>query len=507
MKKYLSKLFSIIPFLMITGQACTDLEEELFSDVTTDNFYKTEEDFISALGTAYTNLYGTPGDYFVLQEVPSDEMVVPQRGQDWFDNGAWLRLHQQTYTFEDPAIGGGWSFCYRGINACNRLIETFQEAGADVTGSEKFVSELKVLRGMYYYFLLDLYGNVPIVDQFTVPADFAPANNTRQEVFDFVETEVLANLDALDTEKSLANYGRMTQWSARAILAKLYLNAEIYTGVPRWQDAIAQCDAIINSGQYLIQEDYFENFATNNDDLSQENILAVPFDPKFAGGMNVHMRTLHYTGQQTYNLTSQPWNGFCSLQEFYDSYEDTDVRKQNFIVGQQFSASGEPLTDPGANNAPIAYTPEINEIAPNARRDAGARIGKFEIALGATPNLDNDYPIFRYGDILLMKAEALLRLGQPGGEALTLVNQIRTRAGVAPLAQLTEDVLLAERGREMFAESYRRQDLIRFGKYASGTWEFKTNSRPPHVTIFPIPRDQLNSNVQLKQNPGYGGGE
>lgn len=508
MKRHINKVLLLTALLMTFSQACTDLEEELYSAVTEENFYQTEDDFASALGVAYTSLYPIMDNYFALQEVTTDEMVVPQRGQDWFDNGAWIRLHKQTYTFEDPAIAGGWTYCFQGINACNRLIETFEEAGEQVEGADKLISELKVLRGLYYYWLLDLYGNVPIVDRFTVEADFAPTNNTRQEVFDFVESEVMENMGSLDTELSLGNYGRMTQWSAHAILAKLYLNAEIYTGTPRWQDAVAQCDAIINSGKYSIEENYFDNFDVDNEN-SLENILAIPFDPKFAGGMNVHMRSLHYANQQTYNLTEQPWNGFCSLQEFYESYEDTDVRKQNFLVGQQYSAAGEPLVDPGANNAPIIFTPEINEIAPNARRDAGVRIGKFEIENGATSALDNDYPIFRYGDILLMKAEALFRQGQTAGEALTLVNQIRERAdaSVAPLTELTEETLLAERGREMFAECYRRQDMIRFGKYASGTW-FEKDPRPDYVRIFPIPRDQLNSNANLNQNPGYeGGGE
>ena len=481
---------------------CTDLEEELFSDVTTDTFFSTEEEFISALGAAYTSLYNFSGDgYMILQEVTSDEMIVPQRGADWFDNGAWARLHTHNYDERDPAIGGGWNFAFQGVNACNRLIETFEEATDRVDGAEKFVAELKVLRGFYYYLLLDLYGNVPIVDRFTVAADFAPANNSRQEVFDFIVQDVNDNLGLLDAETGLSNYGRMTQWSAHAILAKLYLNAEVYTGTPKWQEAIAECDAIINSGQYTLENDYFANFDTDNAD-SRENILAIPYDPQFAGGFNIHMRTLHYANQNTYNLTAQPWNGFCSMQEFYESYEEGDVRRDNLIVGPQFDSDGELMVDPGANNEPIIFTPEVNQLAPNAFRDAGARIGKFEIALGATTSLDNDYPIFRYADVLLMKAEALFRSGTTGGEALALVNQVRERAGVAPVERLIADLLLAERGREMFAESQRRQDLIRFGQYTS-PWKFKPAS-PNFVTLFPIPLGQLQSNVNLTQNPGYG---
>ena len=500
MKRFYNKLL-LLTGVLVTSLGCTDLEEELFSDVTVDSFFTTEEEFISALGAAYTNLYGISGDgFFILQEVPSDEMIVPQRGADWFDNGAWARLHTHQYTERDPAINSGWTFGFQGINACNRVIETFEGAADRLEGSEKFIAELKVLRGLYYYMLLDMYGNVPIVDRFTVPADFAPTNNTRQEVFNFVEKDVKDNLSLLDAETGLNNYGRLTQWAAHAILAKLYLNAEVYTGTARWQDAVTECDAIINSGEYSLENNYFANFDTENQD-SQENIFAVPYDPQFAPGHNIHMRTLHYANQNTYNLTEQPWNGFCSLQEFYDSYEDDDVRKASFIVGPQFNSSGELMTDPGNNNQPIIFTPEVNELAPNARRDAGARVGKYEIALGATSNLDNDFPIFRYGDILLTKAEALFRLSSGDATALALVNQIRERAEVDPVDRLTAELLLAERGREMFAEAYRRQDLIRFGAY-NRPWKFK-NVSPAYVTLFPVPLEQLNSNSNLKQNPGY----
>lgn len=505
MKKYIGKTLLFLSFMMMISPSCTDLDEELYSQVTTDRFYQTEDDFISALGAAYTNLYGIFGNYYGLQEVSSDEMIVPQRGQDWYDGGHWVRLHDQQYTPEDPLINGGWSFCYNGINACNRLIEEFEAVRTSLEGSESLISELKVLRALYYMWLLDLYGNVPIVDRFTVPTDFLPTNNSRQEVFDFVESTVIANIDNLETDLSIANYGRITKWAAYSLLAKLYLNAEVYTGTPRWQDAVAATDSIINSGNYSLESNYFTNFETDNSG-SLENIFVIPYDQIFAQGMNVHMRTLHYANTATYNLQAQPWNGFSSLQEFYNSYEDDDVRKANFLVGVQYSASGDTLFDPGANNSPVFFTPEINEQEPNARRDAGARIGKFEIAMGATSNLSNDYPIFRFGDIILMKAEALWRQNPGDGTALGLVNQVRTRNGnnpIEPFTSLTADNILAERGREMFSECYRRQDLIRFNRF-NEPWAFKEAS-PEYVNIFPIPRPQLNANNNLNQNPGYSG--
>lgn len=219
-------------------------------------------------------------------------------------------------------------------------------------------------------------------------------------------------------------------------------------------------------------------------------------------------------------MTFQPWNGFCSLQEFYESYEDGDLRKGkpntlagpsgvrgNFLVGPQFSSGGVILVDNDASAAAdpdpvLNFNPTINEIQPNAYREAGARVGKFEFALGATENLDNDFPVFRYADILLTKAEALWRQNPASAEALALVNQIRARAGVDPFTSLTADNLLAERGREMFAELKRRTDLIRFNKYNDARWA-KPADASKHVNIFPIPRAQLDANKSLVQNPGY----
>jgi hypothetical protein len=506
MKKSIIKLSLAGLMVAAMAPACTDLEETVYSEVTPDQFFQSDEEFVSALGNAYTQLYGYGGNnnIFSLQGVTSDEMVVPTRGQDWDDGGHWRRLHTHEYQWEDPVINGGWTFCYGGINTCNRLI--FQFENLDVEGADEFIGELRALRALYYYWLLDLYGNVPIVTDFDVPQDFAPANNTRQEVFNFVETELMETMSLLTRDVGGPAYGRVNYWTAQAILAKLYLNAEVYVGQNRLNDALTAVNEIINSGNYSLSVDYFDNFNADNS-ASPEFIFAIPYDEVFAQGFPMNMMTLHYQSQNTYNLQAQPWNGFASLQEFYDSYEDDDVRKNNFLVGPQFSATGERLLDSGAepsdpDGPPLTFTPEINELGPQALRQAGARIGKWEFELGATQNMNNDLAVFRYADILLMKAEILFRQGQTGGEALALVNQLRERAGVEPFDVLTEDNLLAERGREMFAEHTRRTDLIRFGRY-NDAWQFKPADPSDHVNIFPIPRPQIESNPNLSQNPGY----
>jgi hypothetical protein len=508
MKKSIIK-FSITGLLaVLITPACTDLDETIYSEVTPDQFFQSDEEFVSALGAAYTPLYGYAGtgSIYPLQEVSSDELVVPTRGQDWDDGGHWRRLHQHTYQWEDPTINGGWTFCYSGINTSNRLIFQFEELG--VEGADEFIAELRALRALYYFWLLDLYGNVPIVTEFDVPQDFAPENNTRQEVFNFVETELMETMDLLTRDSGGPAYGRVNYWTAKTILAKMYLNADVYIGQNRLDDALAAVNEIINSGNYSLAVDYYDNFSVDNSS-SPEFIFAIPYDEVFAQGFQLHMASLSYLNQNTYNLQAQPWNGFASLQEFYQSYDDDDVRKQNFLVGPQFSSTGERLIDTGASpndpdGPPLTFTPEINELGPQAFRQAGVRIGKWEIEQGATAHLSNDFAVFRYADILLMKAEILFRQGQTGGEALALVNQLRERAGVASFDALTEDVLLAERGRELFSEHSRRTDLIRFGRY-NEAWQFKPVDPSNHVNIFPIPRPQLESNPNLRQNPGYTG--
>ena len=483
------------------NQSCTNLDEELFSDVTTEQFFQDDNQFISALGSGYTSLYGFMGDFFAAQEVSSDEVIVPQRGQDWFDGGHWIRMHRQEYTSDDPVPNGTWNFLFGGVNTCNRLIFQFEELNAP--GSEAFIAELKTLRALFYLWLLDTYGNVPIVDEFNVPADFAPSTESRASVYAFVEKEINDNIGLLPDAADLSTYGRMNRWVAEVMLAKLYINAEVYTGTAQWQKALDACNNVINSGNYSLAPAYFDNFKTDNGS-SVENIFAIPYDQVFAQGNNLVMRTLHYSSQATYNLTAQPWNGYCSIQEFYSSFEDNDVRKGSFLTGPQFASDGTPITDPGAeagdpDGPEINFTPELNEHFPNTLRQAGARIGKYEFALGATENLSNDVPIFRYADVLLMKAECEWRLGS--GDPLALVNEIRARAEVDPLGALTPEDLIAERGRELCFEAHRRSDLIRFGKF-NDSWDFK-DVTDATKNIFPIPKNQLDANPNLNQNPGY----
>jgi len=528
--------------------SCTDLDEELFSEVAASEFGQTEEEVAAALAVAYTGWTGGYiGATWTLSEMPSDEAVVPTRGQDWFDNGNWQRLHLHSYGAEDDAIKGTWPGLFGGVNNTNRLLKQFESAapGPERDAAE---AELKSVRALLYFWLLDLYGNVPIQDDFDntdVSNGSGSDYSQRTEVYNWIVSELETALPLLSDANDVSTYGRMNEWAARALLAKLYLNKGVYTSAPSMGSYITgdltkakqHVDAIINDGPFSLESDYFVNFDADNSG-SVENILVIVYDQVFSGGMNLDMRTLHYGSQDTYNFTAQPWNGYCTLEEFYNSFDDDDKRKgdivevdwpnrpgmkidQNnaggrsmFIVGPQFKSDGSPVTDASQydeeDGEPLVFNPKVNELGPKTTRQAGARIGKYEFEKGATPNQNNDVPIFRYGDILLMKAEIEMR---QGGDAAKYVQMIRDRANLGMPGIIDEEFMLAERGREVAFEYWRRNDLIRFGKYNDAWWgkEESPDGSPAtpavlgqvHVNVFPIPRDQLEANSGLKQNPGY----
>jgi starch-binding outer membrane protein, SusD/RagB family len=536
MKFIIVRVKYLVLILLFTG-ACTKLDENdlLYDSVTSENFPKSEADFVSALAAAYTNLYGSfgsDGNIMCLQEVPSDEIVVPTRGPDWGDGGHWVRLKLHSYRPNDSKITNTWNFLFKGVSVCNRVIAVLEPVGTPL--SEKFISELRALRAVYYYWLLDMYGNVPISTDFSETEPLP--NNTRLEVYNFVESELLATLPDLQQTgpNDNATYGRVNYYTAQAVLAKLYLNAQVYTGTAQWDKTIAACDDIINSTKFALTANYRDNFKKDNKG-STEFIWAIPYDEIQATGFQLPHMTLHMASQSTYQMGGQPWNGWASVQEFYQSYIDPaqnpgpqgtvvgldpagtnttgtlDKRLVNFIVGPQFNADGvTPLIDAAAdpadpNGQPILFTPYVNQLEPGAWRQSGARVGKYEFYRGMTGQLSNDWVIFRYADILLTKAEALARKNNNWNEptALALVNQIRMmHGGVDPYVTMTSATFLAERGREMFFETTRRQDMIRFGTY-NGAFRFHPADASNHVNIFPIPESVLNANQKLVQNPGY----
>ncbi len=502
---------------LLTGAGCTNLDENLKDTWTDKNFLKTDEERAAAILAPYGTLfsYGGHNGYFTLQELTTDEMMIPQRGGDWYDGGQPVGLHVHNYAATFDAMGT-WNNIYGGVSACNRLL-----ADAGIASSKASVAELRTLRAYFYWNLLDLYGNVPVVTKLGE----SQKQSTRAAVYAFIESEITGAMDDLPKKSDASTYGRLTYYAAQAILAKLYLNAQVYTGTPQWQKAIDASNVIINSGVFNLEKNYSDVFVKDNN-TSKEIIFQVPFDHLYGQGFNLGQMTLHYSSQLTYKLQEQPWNGYCSLEEFYNSYDPADKRRaNNFLAGVQYNSDGvTPITDasyekisPNPNDPDavadpdgevVTFTPHVNELFPNALRQAGVRDGKYVFVQGNTSNLDNDFPLYRYGDILLTKAEALFRLnGYADATALGLVNQVHQRTGLADFVTMTEAEFLAERGREMFSESWRRNDLIRFGQYGRVWFGKAAPDADKHWELFPIPVSQIlataGTETSLVQNPGY----
>lgn len=506
MKRYTYKQFlTVASFatLLLGAQAC-DLDAEVFDQAEAGRFPRNEQELLSTVGATYGRLRGYYDPVTVLNEATTDELVVPTRGPDWYDNGTWQQMAKHEWTPVSPGqINGSWEWAYGVVANANINLLALNESQLEVAGKETVVAEVKMLRAFAYFFLLDMFGNVPILTESTAAGNATQA--TRPEVFAFVESEIMEAIPHLRDEKGAPMYGRFSQAAAYTLLAKLYLNAEVYTGTPRWQDALAATNAVIDAeADYSLNPNFLENFSVSNQNVYQENIFTIPYDKILAPGMNWHMRTLHYSLGSAYGLSNNPWNGFATRAEFYNKFSDDDQRKEMWLEGPQTDRSGNVITFVDAvdgESKPLNFTPQISSLE-RAFGNEGVRNVKYEVQQNNPRNdQDNDFVVFRYADVLLMKAEALLRLGNTS-EAVELVNEVRERAGVDPFTTLTLDMLLEERGRELAWEGWRRNDLIRFGKFTGSTWQFKNNTQE-FRRLFPIPNQQLSNNPNLRQNPGY----
>ncbi len=494
MKKILNFwLAALITSTLFFG--CTDLNDVLYDKIPIESYPENETQAALMILPVYAPMQQLldGGCWWFAQEVTSDEMVCPTRDTDWDDGGKWRVLHTHEWTNDNETVNSMWSRFYKGIYEANKLIETIEPSVVAGNEAEKTVARLKVMRAYYYYLLIDNYGDVPYVTSFSNAPDM-PEKVARATVYNSVvaDLEVAANL----LECKPASKIEVTRGMAYSLLAKLYLNAEVYTGTAQWAKAELACDEVIACG-YSLENDPMAPFVTENQN-SMENIFVIPFDENSYKGFNLHMRTLHYNNNLTYDMSVGPWNGFCAIEDHYDTYSDNDLRKAGyFIVGQQYKADGSEISIEGVKLIINPHVPKLKIESTFSQAEikmSGARIKKFEIKKGATDNLSNDFPIFRLADILLMKAEAQLRQGK----AVDVANldKIRTRAGLTGWnGSVTLDQILEERGRELFWEAHRRQDLIRFGKFGNSWWEKSASGKDRQT--FPIPQWVIDANPLL----------
>jgi len=503
--------------VLLSALGCTDLQETPTSSITPENFYRNEAEVLGGLASVYAQLRGTLDDYWYASEVSSDEIVVPTRGSDWYDNGQWLELKRQTWTATSPSglafMNGAWNTPFTGIARANVLLDALQRVTVPNQGA--IVAELRTLRGFYYYILMDTFGGVPIVTDIEIKPR---ARNTRTEVFQFIESELLAARTDLPDSRPATSNGRLTKGAADAILASMYLNAGVWMketgvsatayntclgvvvsgGADACQAAIDAADRIINSGQYSLAANWASNFSASNG-TSPENIMVVKFLNKPDLGLNFIMRALHYN-----QLTgATPWNGFATTAQVYTAFAANDQRRSMWLEGPQTNVeTGLPVNDRSGN--PLVFTDSIRDITA-ATEGEGPRFYKWpaDPSRPAGEINGNDFAYFRLAEIYLIKAEALNEQTPGSAAALALVNTLRARVitPAAPLAAIDRAALLQERLFELATENKRRQDLIRHGVYTAA-WDYKT-AGTPNLILMPIPQPQLDANPLLVQNPGY----
>lgn len=502
---------SLILAVMLIAFSCTNLDEEIYSQLPEEGFFTNEENLLKNVGRAYTWLSSWESGYlqhmgvWMNDIVTTDEAIIPYReGGLWWDNGIWIQDHQHSWDNTHDGVWRTYSFVMDGVTRCNQILYQIKEANVEFEGSKKLEAEVKIVRAYLYLKGIDWFRNLPLVTDFEdaeLPSQVAP-----QVLFDFIEKEIKENLEFLEDAPNSQNYGRVTKAAAYTMLAKLYINAKVWIGTEMWKEALEACEHVISYSSLTLEEDYFKNFAVHNES-SKELIWTIPLEANITYSFPLHNITLHTLSQQTFNILNFCWDGICALEWLWDSYGENDVRRKSWLEGPQYDKAGKPLMVTSTRQ--LTYTPFVgpiyNQLSP-ALLDAGVRMAKWEYEDGLSYTaMSNDFPIYRLADIYLLKAECLMRMNgnNANAEALKYANLIRKRAGAEPYTEttLTLSELLEERARELCWEGHRRQDQVRFGTY-SKVWDNKSNT-DSYRDIYPIPKKAMTTNANLKQNPGY----
>jgi starch-binding outer membrane protein, SusD/RagB family len=537
MKKLL-KYISLPVTLIWLLASCHKLDVPVTSELTPSVFPQDSSQFISASGPAYVALRGAYAvEYFFQQTYSTDEGIMPARGGNWFDGGQNQQMHYHTWTKDNGYANGNWTWLTTIVGTTNQTLSILNATEPAGAAKQANLAEIKMVRALAYFMLMDNYGNVPVD---TTYGDFSPHTNVpRAQVFSFIENEIKNALPYLSTEVDTYTYGRFTKYGAYALLAKMYLNAEYYTGTARYDDCIAACDQVISSGIYAIEPSatYLQQFYPDNGPQMKEFIFAIPYSPNYTGfvgrSVNIHSRyDVPRSEVQKFSLPFVPSAPASTLPEFYAYFNDAnDVRNGQWLTGLQFLNDGiTPVTvtttnlgynqfysgsDPsGVYTYQVNLTPDVVLRQDSTQFDCGndevawnmgyRNIKFYPDATSPNRNQNNDIPVFRYSDIILMKAEAILRGGgATGGQtALSLANTLRSNRTTSPAwADITLDSVYNERCREFAWEGWHRNDMIRFGKF-EGTWGFKKDDDVNH-RIYPIPTVAFQLNPKLTQNPGY----
>lgn len=521
---------ALLAFCLLAIVSCTKEIDELkpINQATADNVFEDPAAYRSFLAKIYAGLavsgqQGPAGNpdlagldegfsnymrlYWYMSELTTDEAIIA-----WND-GTIKDLHYQNWTAGNEFIRTMYSRVAYQIALCNEFIrqttdEKLDPRGVDATLKaeiQTYRAEARFLRALSYYHALDMWGTFPFVTDAAEVGAFLPSQGSAQEIFDYVDSELLAiDTDLVDAGQN--EYARADKAAAWMLLSKLYLNAQVYIGTDRNSDALNQIEKVINSNQYSLEPEYEHLFLADNDQ-SIEIIFPIAFDGLFTqayGGMTfmVHAPVGGRMSAAAFGINSG-WAGVRTTSAFVEKFpgmeDSADGRELFFTDGQSL---------------------EINNVS---AFNNGYAIAKFRNVdrngiAGSDPSgnfPDTDFPMFRLADAYLIYAEANLRGG--GGSlstALGYINSLRERAygdtsGNITTADLTLPFILNERARELYWECHRRTDLIRFDQFTeNGVWPWKGNVASGTTTasfrnVFPIPTSDLSANPNIQQNPGY----
>ncbi|MCD7978544.1 MAG: RagB/SusD family nutrient uptake outer membrane protein [Tannerellaceae bacterium] len=507
---------------LLVTPACTDLDETIYGTVDADNFGRTEAEIEAIMGPVYRTFsqYHTHTTFGSL-DCAGDMPIVPTRvGGDWYDAGQFRELHQHTWTASTNALDKCWNIATKAIASCNLVYSTVEGRELDAEIKKRTLAEIRGIRAFWIYVMIDNFGNFPLVTSYGETE--LPEVTPRKEAYDFLIKELTEIKEQLISEVSGTTYGKFTKGSALAILAKSYLNAEAW-GVdsPRWQEVIDACDEAMTLG-YMLEPDYKTNFQINNE-ISREAMLVAVYsvnDPEIKDypetRNQLFLWTLHYNARKALGIRAEGHNGLSAQPDYVKLFDEADSRLEgSFLLGEMRDPDTKEILLT-AHDRPLIHTKDITILTDDNNYDPatgwgavhqedGARCWKWPIDKSVTTAAENDIHIFRYADIYLMKAEALVRLGR-NAEATSLVNTIRERGfgnSDHNYTTVTLDEIMLERKLEFAWENFSRQDCIRFGTFFDARFVKKANHGEEYRKIFAIPLNAWQANPKLKQNTGY----
>jgi starch-binding outer membrane protein, SusD/RagB family len=530
MKFHFYKIFLPVVLVILAGIGCTKkLDLQPTNDLTADKVYSTPAGYRAAIAKVYGSmaLTGNGGNGGGFPDI-SPQIIADQGNSDflrmwWYlqclstDEAGWtyhsntdpIGIHQMTWSSVNQTVGGLYYRSYFLIALANDFINQASDAnltsrgisGLSADTIRLYKAEARFLRAFQYSVLLDLFGNVPFVTEIDAIGASLPKQKTRKEIFAYVESE-LKDLENTLMQPRTNQYGRVDRAAAWALLARMYLNAEVYTATPRYTDAITYCNKVIGAG-YTLHPNYTELMLADNHLNTDEFIFTINYDGTYTQNWGGTTTFAHGPAGVPGSVsgTNGNWNCIRVTQQFVSLFGTADIRGQFWTTGQNLNMT-QLLDIPTDGYSSTKFR--------NKTRTGGAA----PHMLAAGDFVDIDFPLFRLAETYLIYAESVLRGGTGGNSATALayLNQLssRGRPVAGSNAQLTLPYIIDERGRELFWECFRRTDLIRFNMFTTSNylWAWKGGVQggtavDSKYNLFPIPTTDLSANPNIIQNPGY----